>query len=58
MTSKFPFQSYSSNKLSKGSCISFWDNGEMAYTALKRINELKSTNDRQKDSIMISEWVL
>ena len=58
MTNKFPFQSYRSNKLSEGNYISFWDNGEMAYTALKRINELKSSNDYQKASIMLSEWIL
>ena len=58
MKKQYPFTNYSSNKLSEGSCISFWDNGEMAYTALKRITELKSSNDRQKANIMLSEWIL
>ena len=58
MTKKFPFPGYSSRELSNINCISFWDNGEMAYTALKRINELKSSNDRKKANIMLSEWLV
>ena len=58
MTYKFPFPSYRTNKLSEGSCILFWDNGEMAFTALKRINELKSINDSPQANIMLSEWIL
>ena len=58
MTNKFPFPRYKSNKLSEFHCIAFWDNGEMAYTALKRINELKSSNDWQKANIMLSDCIL
>ena len=28
--------------------IRFWEKGEMAYSALKRINELKANNEKEK----------
>ncbi len=29
----------------------------MAYTALKKINELKAKNELEKAEIMLSEWI-
>ena len=37
--------------------IRFWEKGEMAYSALKKINELKSNNEMEKAKIMLSEWI-
>ncbi len=34
-----------SNLLSPISQIRFWEKGEMAYSALKKINELKANNE-------------
>ena len=38
--------------------ISFWEKGEMAYTAIKKINELKANNENKKAEIMLSDWIL
>ena len=37
--------------------ISFWEKGEMAYSALKKINELKASNELEKAKIILSEWI-
>ena len=37
--------------------IRFWKKGEMAYSALKKINELKANNEIEKAEIMLSEWI-
>ena len=37
--------------------ISFWEQGEMAFSALKKINELKANNEWEKAEIMLSEWI-
>tara|TARA_Y100001968_G_C18957142_1_gene525904 strand:+ start:342 stop:518 length:177 start_codon:yes stop_codon:yes gene_type:complete len=47
-----------SNLLSPINSISFWDKGEMAYSALRKINELKSINDLEKAEIILAEWIL
>ena len=47
-----------SNLLSPISGISFWGKGEMAYTALRKINEHKANNELEKAQIMINEWIL
>ena len=46
-----------SNLLSPISQISFWKKGEMAYSALKKINELKANNELRKAEIMLEEWI-
>ena len=47
-----------SNLLSPMSGITFWEKGEMAFTALRRINEHKANNELEKAQIMIDEWIL
>ena len=47
-----------SNLLSPINHIHFWEKGEMAYSALKRINELKANNELEKVKIMLTEWIL
>ena len=38
--------------------ITFWEKGEMAFTALRRINEHKANNELGKAQIMMDEWIL
>ena len=38
--------------------ISYWGKGEMAFTAMKKINEHKANNDWNKAGIMLEEWIL
>ena len=45
-----------SNLLSPINHICFWERGEMAYSALKKINELKAKNEMEKAKIMLAEW--
>ena len=47
-----------SNLLSPINHIRFWEKGEMAYSALKKINELKANNELEKVTIILSEWIL
>ena len=47
-----------SNILSPINHIYFWEKGEMAYSALKKINELKANNEMEKAKIMLDEWIL
>ena len=47
-----------SNLLSPINHIRFWEKGEMAYSALIQINELKANNDIDKAEIMLTEWIL
>ena len=35
----------------------FWEKGEMAYSALKKINELKANNEIEKAQIMLTDWI-
>ncbi len=46
-----------SNLLSPINNISFWEKGEMAYSALKKINELKANNELEKAKTMLAEWI-
>ena len=48
----------SSNLLSPINYIRFWEKGEMAYSALKKINELKANNEIGKAEIILSDWIL
>ncbi len=45
-----------SNLLSPINHIRFWKKGEMAYSALKKINELKAKNEMKKAKIILAEW--
>jgi|TARA_B100000214_G_scaffold6278_1_gene4601 hypothetical protein len=47
-----------SNLLSPINHIRFWKEGEMAYSALKKINELKAKNEMKKAKIILAEWFL
>ena len=46
-----------SNLLSPINHIYFWERGEMAYSALKKINELKANNEMEKAKIILDEWI-
>ena len=46
------------NLLSPIHHIRFWEKGEMAYSALKKINELKANNEMVKAKIILAEWFL
>ena len=37
--------------------IRFWQQGEMAYSALKKINEYKANNEIDKAEIMLNDWI-
>ena len=58
MSKKHKNFSGESNLLSPMSWIRFWEKGEMAYTALRRINEHKAKNELKKAQIMIDEWII
>ena len=46
-----------SNLLSPINYFSFWEKGEMAYSALKKINELKANSELEKAEIILAEWI-
>jgi len=46
-----------SNLLNPINNIHFWEKGEMAYSALKKINELKANNELEKAKIMLADWI-
>ena len=56
MSKKSTNSSSESNLLSPINHILFWEKGEMAYSALKKINELKAKNEMKKAKTMLSEW--
>ena len=58
MPKNLPISGSESNLLSPLNHICFWEKGEMAYSALKKINELKANNELQKAEIMLDEWIL
>ena len=57
MSKKGTNSSNESNLLSPINRICFWEKGEMAYSALKKINELKAKNEMEKAKIMLTEWI-
>ena len=57
MSHKHTFSGGESNLLSPINNIRFWEKGEMAYSALKKINELKANNDLEKARLMLNEWI-
>ncbi len=56
MSKKSTNSSSESNLLSPINHIRFWEKGEMAYSALQKINELKANNEIKKAKIMLAEW--
>ena len=54
MPTNLPISSGESNLLIP---IRFWKKGEMAYSALKKINELKANNELGKAETILSEWI-
>ena len=57
MTKKIRNSGNESNLLSPISHVRFWGKGEMAYSALKKINELKANNEMEKAKAMLDEWI-
>ncbi len=58
MPNKLPIYSDFSNTFKPINYISFWEKGEMAFTALQKINELKANNEWENAEIMLTEWIL
>ena len=56
MPKKLTHSSGESNLLNPINYILFWEKGEMAYSALKKINELKANNEWKKAQIILEEW--
>ena len=57
MPNKLKVSDGESNLISPINHIHFWEKGEMAYSALKKINEHKANNEIEKAKIMLSDWV-
>ena len=57
MSNKHKNSGGESNLLSPMSRISFWGKGEMAYSALRKINEHKANNELEKAQIMLDDWI-
>ncbi len=45
-----------SNLISPKNHIRFWEKGEIAYYALKKINEHKANNEMEKAKVMLADW--
>ena len=58
MPNKLHIPSDESNLLSPLDHILFWKKGEMAYTAIKKINDHKANNECEKAKIMLEDWIL
>ncbi len=57
MSTKIPIFDSESNLMNPINHICFWEKGEMAYSALKRITELKANNELDKADIILAEWI-
>ncbi|WP_187152550.1 hypothetical protein [Prochlorococcus marinus] len=57
MTKKLSISDEESNLLSPINQILFWEKGEMAYSAIKKINEHKAKNEFKKAKIMLEDWI-
>ncbi len=58
MPKKLPISGGESNLLNPINHIRFWERGEMAYSALLKINELKANNELEKAKLLLEEWIL
>tara|TARA_Y100001968_G_C19175812_1_gene627959 strand:+ start:101 stop:277 length:177 start_codon:yes stop_codon:yes gene_type:complete len=56
MTKRHPISGSESNLLNPINHILFWEKGEMAYSALKKINELKANDELDKAKTILAEW--
>tara|TARA_Y100001968_G_scaffold32410_1_gene24956 strand:+ start:234 stop:410 length:177 start_codon:yes stop_codon:yes gene_type:complete len=57
MPKNLPIPGGEYNLLNPASHIRFWEKGEMAYSALKKINELKANNELEKAQLLLDEWI-
>ena len=57
MPNKLSISGGESNLLRPIDHICFWEKGEMAYSAIKKINELKANDELKKAEIMLEEWI-
>ena len=57
MPNKLTINGGESNLKSPMNYLFFWEKGEMAYSALKKINELKANNELEKAQIIRDEWI-
>tara|TARA_B100000579_G_scaffold226341_1_gene185345 strand:- start:107 stop:283 length:177 start_codon:yes stop_codon:yes gene_type:complete len=57
MPKDLPISGSESNLLNPVNHIRFWEKGEMAYSALKKINELKANNELEKAQLLLAEWI-
>ena len=57
MSKKIPNSGGESNLLNPINQICFWEKGEMAFSALKKINELKANNELENAEILMAEWI-
>ncbi len=57
MPNKLTIPGGESNLLSPINHICFWEKGEMAFSALKKINEHKANNELDKAQIMLNDWI-
>ena len=57
MPKKHTISGGESNLLNPINHIRFWEKGEMAYSALKKINELKANNEFEKAQIILADWI-
>ena len=57
MSKKHTNSGSESNLIRPLSRIRFWEKGEMAYSALKKINEHKANNELNKAQIMLDDWI-
>ncbi len=58
MPNKLPTTNDESNIFSPINHICFWEEGEMAYSAIKKINELKANNEWGKAQTMLDDWII
>ena len=58
MPNKHKISAGESNLISPINHIRFWGKGEMAYSALRKINEHKANNELEKAQIMLDDWIL
>ncbi len=57
MPNKLIISGGESNLLNPINHIRFWEKGEMAYSAIKKINELKANNELEKAQLILTEWI-
>ena len=57
MPNKLTINGGESNLKSPMNYLFFWEKGEMAYSALKKINEHKANNDMEKAKVMLADWI-